>query len=783
MLGTSPSHQDSPREPVHVPLFNGPVSLRQTYVPLRAYYLEREGTARREPLNQSLERRAKGKHIVVALDEEIAGWLEDSAESGAIRLVTGVPGSGKTSFCTMLAARLKISGRFRPLYIPLYEVILDENLDASLVDVLAQTGRLSEDELLSAESNVPVVLILDGLDELASPGGERCRAVRWLVEQTQRLVEELDGTESTLRVLLTGDEVFAERAEDEFLIGKRVLHLLPFCVPIPDRQRFGDPSGLLKRDQHAEWWRLFAATTGLDEPEAAVSPNRAYDITPRLPLHEYVTALTIMRGMRAYPEGDNTNAQFQQLFDLIAEDIAKRGSQGAQSTELSKDGVMRLLEEAAFAAWQGNRRTVRIESLRQLGVENGSQARVHAALEAIASVDGLTVCHLCEPSERHTNGPILEFAHQCFAEYLTARWMVRAIRRFASESAQAAGAGWQRDCLRRWIELCGQTVLDASVLGFLRNEVLLQSDSAVSWQDTLVDLLEYALYNSVPVDDLVPQATHSAEVRRVRNAEEALLAALNACARATNRVSKIKWPTKRAASEWLSRLQGQRVGVGNALALDCLSLIDFADSVFEVRDLLGSDMERSVLTESWLTWANMTAARMNHVHLEDAHLEGAHLSEAQLKGAHLERAKLSEAHLREARLEGAHLEAADLSGAHLREVHMEVADLRGARLVGAHFRGAWLTEADLREANLTRARLLDSRLDGADLRGANLVGANLSGAVLVDADLRGLSPDVPLEATAEQLSKASSLCAARMDPALRTVMEERYAQVLQAPQL
>ena len=59
-----------------------------------------------------------------------------------------------------------------------------------------------------------------------------------------------------------------------------------------------------------------------------------------------------------------------------------------------------------------------------------------------------------------------------------------------------------------------------------------------------------------------------------RNAEEALLVVLNACARVTKVRFKIDQPDPTSFGAWFRRIQGQRSGPESALAAKCLSYVD-----------------------------------------------------------------------------------------------------------------------------------------------------------------------------------------------------------------
>ncbi|MEH2337930.1 pentapeptide repeat-containing protein [Nostoc sp.] len=200
----------------------------------------------------------------------------------------------------------------------------------------------------------------------------------------------------------------------------------------------------------------------------------------------------------------------------------------------------------------------------------------------------------------------------------------------------------------------------------------LQNTSDVgNWQQTLCHLIGFMLRHGMPMECLNPRPDFQEENRQARNAEEALLAVLNACARVTKTVSKIQWHTPEAFGIWISRLQGQRINTySDVFCLNCLSFLDLQGCVLVFKDFLGAILKGAILKGAIL---------------EGAILEGANLVWAYLVGANLYEANLYEANLVETNLGGANLGGANLGGA----------NLKGAILVGANLEGENL--ADLNE--------------------------------------------------------------------------------------
>ena len=109
---------------------------------------------------------------------------------------------------------------------------------------------------------------------------------------------------------------------------------------------------------------------------------------------------------------------------------------------------------------------------------------------------------------------------------------------------------------------------------------------------------------------------------------------------------------------------------------------------------------------------------------------------------------------------------ADLSGANLSDAILSDANLRGANLVETNLRGAYLYNADLSGAWLSNANLSHADLIETNLREASMFGADLSG-------VPGL--------TVEQLSEASTLYKAKLDPELKKQVKDKYPHLLEEP--
>jgi uncharacterized protein YjbI with pentapeptide repeats len=252
--------------------------------------------------------------------------------------------------------------------------------------------------------------------------------------------------------------------------------------------------------------------------------------------------------------------------------------------------------------------------------------------------------------------------------------------------------------------------MDEYLFQFICDEMRLQNPSEVgNWQKTLCRMIESMLANGMPMEGLKYRYSFRTERWQARNAEESLLAVLNACARVTKAMSEIEWSNRASFGEWISRLQGQRIGVENVLAFECLSFLNLQGCILYIRDFLGANLAFTNLEKAELNGANLTVSN-----LEGANLTAANLTRSTFLGANFEDANLQEATLEDANLENAILKNVNLQGTNLQWVNFYKANLEEANLEGAN-------------------------LQGANFYGANLEGANLKGTILEGQDIAALT--------------------------------------------
>lgn len=631
---------------VDEPVFDESFSLKQIYVPARAFYYRKinnaskdDGSFDGEGINELRQTRQK----VFWLDQEIKTWINNADIKSPIRLISGGPGSGKSSYAKMLAAAMSAEPGCRVLFVPLHLLDLDLNIGAAIEEYLKTAGYFTENPLDQRGVARPILLILDGLDELQM-GGQASQAVaQQLVRDVSRLTDKMNMNSCQLLALITGRELAVQSTESQFKAEGDIIHIVPYYVQRDHHVDWEDSQDLIKIDQRDDWWRKYGALTGIGYGSipAELKQGELGDVTAQ-PLLNYLVALSHRRGGIALNADTNINSVYADLLVAVYErGWAKNNHPAVEG--ITFDNFVRLLEEVALAVWHGAGRTATLREVEEHckasnianmlpGFEQGSGAGVSNLLLAF---------YFRQKGRRSDGEKTFEFTHKTFAEYLTARRIVRAFEQSARKMAQHSNdgdEGWDDDeCLYRWLSLAGQTSLDNYVLSFVRREILIRGKArAQDLQKWGVALFSASLTKGWPMSRM-QSLRFIEQTRRARNSEETLLACVNAAALVTGKLSKIKWPQKTSFGEFLKRVQGQRRGPPNVITMDCLSLLDVSGCCLDLADLYGAKLERSNLRKAELNYAILLMADLTGADLSQAVFLQTNLHRAELKGAKFSR--------------------------------------------------------------------------------------------------------------------------------------------------
>jgi len=647
------------QEQINERMFDEVFGLKQVYVPLRSYYKIKSATDDRLERLTS-ERENEQNAIVVDLTEHLTEWVNTFNKDDAIRVISGGPGSGKSSFSKMFAAHIAERTDVPVLFIPLHHFDPSADLIEAVNKFVAQDRYLSGTPLDASHGENRLLLIFDGLDELSMQGKAAAETAANFIDEVLAKVNQFNGQGLRRQALFTGRDLAVQASSQRFRKSEQILHVLPYFVTEHEREHYQDPEQRLSRDQRNDWWQNYARACGKTY-QAMPEELQLDSLNPitKEPLLNYLVALSFEGKRLDFTRQTTLNEIYADLLKAVYKRQWDDGRQHKGIGELTEDQFLRILEEITLAIWHGDGRTATVAYIHQR-CENSKLTRYLEAFQegAAQGVTRLLTAFYFRQSDKLQDGDkTFEFTHKSFGEYLTACRVIRMVKKIDDMFKRHKldpDDGWdERHALADWAELCGATAIDGYLFEFIKNEVARSEIDAIKiWQQNFVQLIESAVKHGMPMEKLNLK-TFQQMLQQSRNAEEALLAIHYACAEQTKAVITIDWGTDAACGEWIKRLQGQRDGQDNKLVSECLAYLDLSSCTLYISDFLDAN----------LRGANLRRAALNVTFLVNANLQETNLAEAGLWRANLERANLEGANLSGANLEGANIEGANFQGA------------------------------------------------------------------------------------------------------------------------
>ncbi|MHC2019995.1 pentapeptide repeat-containing protein [Methylobacterium sp. CM6247] len=617
-------------------VFDETFGLAQIFIPPRCFYNKRQDSADRTlRFSDAKTHRSDPIRIIDWAEREINHWISKEDKDFSIRVIAGGPGSGKSSFAKILAAKLAHETR-KVLFVPLHQIDLESGLVRAVADFFKQAGHFGTDPL-TEDGQKPLVLILDGLDEIQLQGKAAQESAQGFVNELIRYVERVNTIHCRLLCLITGRDLAVQSADSAFRTEGQVIHLVPYSLAAESRANFTDRDDLFSLDQRDEWWKKYGELTGLnyDCMPDNLRKGEMNEVTSQ-PLLNYLVALAHRRGLKL-DETTNINSVYGDLLQAVYVRGWARNNHPSVK-DVPYQSFVRLLEEVALAVWHGAGRTTTIAEVEL----HCQQSKVGALLPSFESgissgVSSLLLAFYFRQKGRRDNGEkTFEFTHKTFAEYLISLRVVRLVELVCSQlAAHQVNPDFgldEQDALFRWLNICGKATLDNYLLDFIRREIAFRDrQSALALQVGLTSMLDASLVLGWPVQRL-ERLNFLEQKQHARNAEETLVACIHACAIISKEKTMVSWPSETAAGEMLKRLQGQRKGPNNKPIMSCLAYISFCDQYLDMADLFNANLENCDFSGAELNYACLMRAKLSNAIFIGAAIDGAYLSSAELDG-------------------------------------------------------------------------------------------------------------------------------------------------------
>ncbi len=665
------------------PLFAGDFSLRQVYQPLRGYWVERKDEAHGE--------RQEIRHLV-DLETALDAWLDQSDPKDALRVVTGGPGSGKSSFVKWWAWKVLQREELLPtLILPLHRF---DSLDLEReVDKQRKLLRFARNPLDIESGEQRLLLILDGLDELDADDKTGREAASALVRRVDRLLER-NRLGQELQIIIAGRELIVSAMRSELDRVQQIFHVVGY-LPIKKQGIWEGDNRLFRLNQRQAWWRRWGLLTGEalpDAPRRIANNSQLADLCDQ-PLLNHLLAVTRARSPDALGSESSLNAIYAAMLRDVWQRSWGEGGQLAAVDRLAPDEFQRLFESIGLAVWQhgGGRTTTlaRVAAIARQEKLDDKLAILRKGAED-GALDLLTAFYF----RREGADDTFELTHKSFGEYFAALrlWrLIQSLHRQAENPEFEEGEG-----LRRWYRWTYAARITPEIVHFLQGELrALSLEEVQALRATLILLFNRNLRTGMALsggDDVpVPQNFRQAQ-RFDAAAELALLVAIGACsndllAKSFQRPIEEQrviaqwhpiWPNPEIATNGTDfQDMLYRLSLGEQLfylAKRYLEGISVDRQNFLISDLSGSSIKCSSFVSSQLFFSNFHAADLSGSDLTSSFLGSstliyANLSNTNLKNADLSNANLSNANLKNANLKNANLKNANFDGVDLRQTY------------------------------------------------------------------------------------------------------------------
>lgn len=721
------------------------VTFNDLYVPLSV-----------KPLSVSGE---ETDEAAIGIHDWAAQLLEQSnrraQESRKVGFIEGEAGRGKSVFCRMFAAmvRVELYPAFIPILIRLRDIrTLENNLTQTLETHLQDLDFVMSDRGWLTDENTRFLLIFDGFDELLLQGRES----GGLKELIQQLGDFQKGSHH--QCLVTGRPLALQGVDRMLSQTKNLV-----------RVRLEPMAGEHRKAWIENWAKLF----GAEETKAFCSflmtcPKDIDEGLAREPLLLYLLGrLHREQHFRAevFAAAEGVQAKIR-VYDESVRWVLERQRQelNKRISGLETEDLRQVLQEAALCVVQSGNETAKLTMLKGRFVDDANpvaellkQAQAETERTEDKALNNLLTAFYLKPGEGDRTGSV-EFAHKSFGEFLFAERLRVAFEDWVELDRRQRPRLSDSEVARQIYDLLGYGPLTVEIADYWKELILSNAefDDIVRLFQRLHQFYENWCEGSY-IDKVPGENLPQSKMMQLKDAEIAtglrqvdiytglnvmiLLFELHRYGRQDVQFwnEHIKFhPCGDLNSDnahWSKVLQV--ISYSQVVSMDIfkhtvgrhLDRADLSGADLTGTDFIGINLFGTNLGGVSLADANLAAANLCEVNLIDANLLGINLRDASVRDSVLSRTNLRDANLRDASLSGNSFIRANLCDA----------NLIGANICNGNFRGSNLRDANLSDANLRNASFVGANLEHSNLMDADLRSANLRSANLRDADLRGAS--------------------------------------------
>lgn len=721
------------------------------------------------------------------LHATLSQWLQTKTPEDCVRVIGGGPGSGKSTFAKAFAMEVIDGGSYDLIFVPLQDIDATGTFQSRIDSLFRNRTELGLDRTESPlnwlgqrdpNGNAPyrpLLIVCDGLDEIAPPGSsEAINVTTDFIQALSTWISNRNSGGLFVRAIVLGRTISAQEAFRKLSIDHRALIKVAGLLPVGNSPEIKsaknentliDPKGLLAVDQRLDFWNNWcrAKERSADPlPEALRAGGEAAAALQELTAEPLLLYLLIWTGYldeQWEKAADNRNHVYAEIFRQIYcrrwgdtyRPHGNRHAGGHVGTDgLNQEDFFLLQEALGLASWTTGGRTVSNEAFAgMLKVYLNGDKREDLSESIASSLKSVALQGYTRSVEGENAG--FEFVHKTIGEYLIGRGLLASLVDALDSLKTRVSDSRCLEAARKISRIYSTGGLRSEIARFFEDEIRLRFDKekARSFLDNqLLPFTNWALKHGLPINvdaatETEPLTFSKAELLESR-ALDAIWCALQTLARIAYPwhefspdgsipgwrpgALKINWPSPHGFVSLFNKI-GSRVIVSENRRMarfDFLDLRNQAVTDFTYGSVIYSSDDDSdkISPETWCA-ISLKAANLNGAQFYHSNLSSADLTRASLRKARLNHARLSSSVLEEADLQEASLSSADLTDTNLMK-----ANLSDANLYGSTFYKADLTHANLSNAQFGRDGFPSRSTPPTVFSCATLYGASFEGAVL-----------------------------------------------------
>ncbi|RUW46466.1 hypothetical protein EOA32_31530 [Mesorhizobium sp. M1A.F.Ca.ET.072.01.1.1] len=652
------------------------------------------------------------------LHSRIGEWLDERSGRDAVRVVAGGPGSGKSTFARALAIEAIDNGAYDVLYIPLQEIESAGSLDSRISNLFRGRTELGFDRVDSplqwlgqgsvegSSPEKPLLLICDGLDEIAPPDtAESINVTTDFIQNLSNWLNQRNSGGCYAKAIVLGRTIAAEEAFDKLAIDSYALLRVAGLLPLTNNREWKrhqdsgslqDPEQLAPIDQRTVYWENWCRASGSTESHIkealqgeSDSAKALEDLTSE-PLLLYLLLWTGFVGNRWKEAAENRNVVYEEIFKRIfkrdwGKDSLERTHRKNRlfgghvgTSKIEEPEFFALQETLGLASWSSGGRIVTDEAFQHaLAIYLDQDLRDDVLKDSSFSLKSVALQSYTKSSSDGNAG--YEFVHKSLGEYLIARCLVSACYQALQELRERVSDSRCQGAANYFAKIGQLGALTVEIHQFFYDEVRTRfpigEDANRLIDHSFPGLMNWVVRNGFPVHFSTEgsRSFYSLQVADARCLDvlwsfgQALLAAsLPKKNREAGRLV-IAWPTAQHFASLFGRL-ADRVHVG-----ETKRLCSFDNLVLNEQGLTELTFGSVIFAagtarpQDWLKlsakYAKVSGGQFYSANMWTVDFEGAHVTESSFDGA-----RMTNANFRKSVIDEVRFGHADLNGANFRHL-------------------------------------------------------------------------------------------------------------------